>query len=75
MDEELKPCPFCGGAVHMDVQDGSTCVNCDGCGMSFTVFEWFDWGESEKTIAAWNKRAPLRVVTVPDSEIYLGGDV
>ena len=56
---ELKPCPFCGGEVEIDMLDSEqnrnvkiyNAVHCTEC------HQWFFKGLSrEKTIAAWNRR-------------------
>ena len=55
----LKPCPFCGGEVEIDMLDSEqnrnvkiyNAVHCPEC------HQWFFKGLSrEKTIAAWNRR-------------------
>lgn len=57
---ELKPCPFCGGEVEIDMLDSEnsrnvkiySAVHCHEC------HQWFFKGLSEeKTIAAWNRRS------------------
>ena len=62
MSIELKPCPFCGGAPHLEPElyseenpsevIGPASVGCQNCGAAI----WGDW--SENAIDAWNRRAP-----------------
>lgn len=52
MDEELKPCPFCGSErVTAECIEYVTCRKCGADGPYFTD------ADTEKAIAAWNKRA------------------
>lgn len=57
---ELKPCPFCGGNVSVDIDpvDARTIVHtfrCDDCGMN----TYFDYTANLMRLAieAWNRRA------------------
>ena len=46
--DELKPCPFCGGKLHIvdsGHDDGSVTVFCDGCGMDAGHYENRRWAE------------------------------
>ena len=66
MNNELKPCPFCGGeAVIMHVEPrihifaifmpdcrGSHFIKCTGCTCVLT-----SGNDREEAIAAWNKRS------------------
>ena len=64
MQNELKPCPFCGGRVE---ETGGSCnygkrimtlsVTCTGCGTKFQLKAKFDDNPYTETIAAWNRRA------------------
>ena len=56
---ELKPCPFCGGNVSIDIDqvDARTIVHtfrCDDCGMN----TYFDYTANLMRLAteAWNRR-------------------
>lgn len=51
MSEELKPCPFCGGAAKL-VHGGAGChfVLCGTCSGAS------DDGSEEHAVAAWNRR-------------------
>ena len=61
MNNELLPCPFCGGAGFIQCEDHRMqsrppiyIGECDRCGMSLG-----DWHKSEAdAIAAWNRRTP-----------------
>lgn len=55
MDDELKPCPFCGyvdGVEMFELANGYFVVHCNGCGCEVTFNEY-----KEGTIKAWNRRA------------------
>ena len=63
MNEELKPCPFCGGKANVlnSIELGCGFDNCfdiecgtKGCFLEFGC-EWFD--TKEDVIKKWNKRA------------------
>lgn len=49
-DQELKPCPFCGGQVTMKDRY-RTIIRCDVCD-----FELAKWGK-DMAISIWNRRA------------------
>ena len=55
---ELKPCPFCGGKVHLETDLAQTkdpvfCFICDNCGALVYMDDLIDKNES---IEAWNNR-------------------
>ena len=54
---EIKPCPFCGGEVRLDVAYSyfrDTVIYCDGCDMVYTLD---DCSATKEQIAeAWNRR-------------------
>jgi Lar family restriction alleviation protein len=59
MENELKPCPFCGGYAHIDKTSSMTCfrdaaIYCEGCN-SWYVLDAFSATE-EDLIDAWNRR-------------------
>lgn len=50
-NEELKPCPFCGGEAEIVMSGGDRRVECKKCGARS------DWYDTEaEAIAAWNRR-------------------
>lgn len=55
-NEELKPCPFCGGEVVVDKPKGMpvTFILCGKCG---ACVSFRGKGIKPATIAAWNRRA------------------
>ena len=62
MNEELKPCPFCGGKAEISVGrfDGKDtsfvlCTKCEARGEFFVVSP--KYASDEKAIEAWNRRA------------------
>ena len=58
-DDELKPCPFCGGDVElrdeMDGRDETYVIHCNKCHMNFEKFVWRGYGEST-VMKEWNRR-------------------
>lgn len=64
MDEELKPCPFCGGEAYFrsryseDLATHQTVLwkfaGCSHCDISFGIPDGYDCGTA---IEQWNKRA------------------
>lgn len=54
---ELKPCPFCGCEVRLDIAYSyfrDTVIYCDGCDMVYTLD---DCDATKEQIAeAWNRR-------------------
>jgi len=58
-DEELLPCPFCGGDVElrdeMDGRDETYAIHCNRCHMHFAKFVWREYGENI-VIKQWNRR-------------------
>ena len=71
MSEQLKPCPFCGGAkvsvVFRDVepqgdpwygQNLQRFVECDDCGAALFNRYWHEgFSDDAEATAAWNRRA------------------
>ena len=58
MATELKPCPFCGGCVHLDKLYNyfrATAVNCEVCDIVFTLDDCT--ASEEEVVIAWNRRA------------------
>jgi Lar family restriction alleviation protein len=56
-EEELKPCPFCGGEVRLSQYDPETrmteAVFCEDCNLEF--YKW-DSEASDAFIGRWNTR-------------------
>lgn len=65
MNEELKPCPFCGGGSELAyggkgsfLSEGMSFVKCKSCGAIDQKFEVCRrYSSDEKAIEAWNRRA------------------
>ena len=58
MTEKLKPCPFCGGYVHLDEAYSyfrDFVLYCEGCDMVFTLDSIC--ATKKDLIEAWNQRA------------------
>lgn len=53
-NEELKPCPFCGGKAKINLFLGNYCVTCDSC--PGAIFPCRGMKKKE-AIKAWNRRA------------------
>lgn len=54
--EELKPCPFCGGAaVIVTNYMGGVKIRCKNASACSITQEW--WDDEEDAFKAWNKRA------------------
>lgn len=73
---ELKPCPFCGGKVHLETDLAQTkdpvfCFICDNCGAIVYMDDLID---KNKSIEAWNNRpSPWHTGTpseIEDDEIW-----
>lgn len=62
MNEELKPCPFCGGEAVMQKRVGATGrdgykvyrIYCSKCGVIQCDMEYYS---ERDAISAWNRRA------------------
>ena len=57
---ELKPCPFCGGYVHLDEVSSyflDFALYCEGCDMVFTLDSIY--ATKADLIEVWNQRAQL----------------
>ena len=83
MNEELKPCPFCGGeavinviephehvVVNLPPYPGGAFIECTGCTCAMS-------GQSEEeVIEAWNTRKPMdKVVERLEEKAYYFGSV
>lgn len=61
-DEELKPCPFCGGEVEIVMSGGDRRVDCKTCGARS------DWYDTEaEAIDKWNNRVDSNYPEKQDS--------
>ena len=60
MENELKPCPFCGGDAelrHECAGPGYSYIQCDQCGIkSVSFMKAFDRSSDEEAISYWNRR-------------------
>lgn len=60
MSDELKPCPFCGGAAHASLAayaSGATAhALCDGCGAAVLGYGRGERGLRD-AVKRWNRRA------------------
>ena len=68
MNEELKPCPFCGGEAEKEWGIPSIFwIKCTGCGV-----EGSQHGSLDDAIKAWNTRKPIdKVVEQLETELKL----
>lgn len=60
MEEQLKPCPFCGHEVKID-EDDFYMFCCDDCGVGVTFAKVLEDGTATdmnkgESIEAWNRR-------------------
>ena len=56
-EEELLPCPFCGGKAVIErygTRKFSTIYECEDCGCTLETGEWFNHGK------AWNTRKEVK---------------
>ena len=56
MNDELKPCPFCGGEAEIEECGGMWAVECteyETCGCELNMA----FGSKAEAVAAWNTRA------------------
>ena len=79
--EELKPCPFCGGTAHIEVDDIQEpemfwhySPRCDDWGCLGHMF-WFMYDSEAEAIEAWNTRHQIPCemcsqIDNPDSFIF-----
>ena len=67
MDDELKPCPFCGKSARIWQDPSHSAAFFVGCDDGETdCFGAIMWAESRaETIAAWNRRADLAQAPAP----------
>jgi Lar family restriction alleviation protein len=62
MNEELKPCPFCGSQAVLKVDSfpfckTNYCVECCLCGCIAGYGNEYKWVAKDKAIERWNQRA------------------
>lgn len=58
---ELLPCPFCGAAVHFEMDEERwEWVECEGCGMQGNRSVSLMEDCKPKLVEAWNRRTPAR---------------
>ncbi len=70
---ELKPCPFCGGYVHLDEAYSyfrDFVLYCEGCDMVFTLDSFC--ATKDELIEAWNQRAEpeMRPLTLEELKAH-----
>lgn len=66
MNDELKPCPFCGGEARLErIPNRSFIVRCPKCGAKTPYWSW-----SAAAIKTWNKRAQPTFTPDELAEIY-----
>lgn len=60
VEENLKPCPFCGGEAERDyvkLEWGCAGVHCKNCGVYVFDYDSYGWTyDSEIAVKKWNKR-------------------
>lgn len=58
MSEELKPCPFCGHAATIEVNDNNYVISCGGLCDDVSTYSEMSYPMSEEqAIRVWNHRA------------------
>lgn len=74
---DLKPCPFCGGEVHIGVNKESTVreyfVDCLNCHIRLYKIGYKRFYTEAEAIAAWNSRAE-RTCKVTKEFADIGGE-
>ncbi len=64
---ELLPCPFCGQPAELLAYSLSAMVHCTNCNVQG---KWHKGdGAVVAAVAAWNRRAPMRVTVRPEFTI------
>ncbi len=63
--KKLKPCPFCGGAPHIEKNSVITpfrdnVIYCEGCGIYFLLNDVY--AKEEDLVEAWNRRMTIGVI-------------
>ena len=57
VNEELKPCPFCGGKAYVGIYEYATIVICDQCGAQTAEVGISPYyAAKDEAIKRWNKR-------------------
>ena len=57
MNEELKPCPFCGCEARIYEEGIKYGVTCIGCPAQMEGDDWPEYVTLEEIVVLWNKRA------------------
>lgn len=52
-ENNLKPCPFCGGKARLKSSHGFNNVSCENCGTEYPV----SFETRKRAAAVWNKRS------------------
>ena len=57
IEQELKPCPFCGSDGKIGKNFGRVSADCTQCPVSIRSNAYSDAGAEAEVVAAWNTRA------------------
>ena len=66
MSDELKPCPFCGSTVSLEVTICDITIRCRSCSTAMTVDNSPMY--RNKITNAWNNRVPRIAIDVAEPE-------
>lgn len=67
-ENELKPCPFCGGKAKLMDMGFPHWVYCENCGAKVHGRTFYE----EDSVEAWNRRFPLEIRQYGENGMRIG---